>query len=204
MKTKKKKVVTHLDRIRRNSTDYVLKKNEEYNNMSPIARRVHTLKELVMMMKAKQFIGGSSYGYVVDKDRNELETPGGDLQGLLIDNRSISCVGCAKAGIMFARAVLGNSVDKRWYGYELNNANEVSNEILGKNLATLVEALYELVHYQLPYDITRDELDSLSQYKKTLPDRWNAPNERLLMIYNNIIKNRGHFVIDGFTSARWT
>jgi len=42
MKTKKKKVVTHLDRIRRNSTDYVLKKNEEYATDSDVFRNFRT------------------------------------------------------------------------------------------------------------------------------------------------------------------
>jgi len=198
MKTRTKRPTTHLDRIRKNSQKYIQKKNDEYNAMSPIKRRVHTLKELVLMMETRQFVGGSGYGSLTEEG-SYAEVSRGDLQNLLVRNTEIQCIGCAKAGIMFAKAVLGNDVEKRFYGSELSDANSVSHEILGPSLANLIESLYELP-YDFDYRIRGNELSVLRQFKSKLPDRSTEPHERLLVLYKNIIKNRGHFVIDGFDS----
>lgn len=169
------------------------KRNAEFNALTPMKKRVAVAKDVLLQIKVGKFVPGSGYGDLIGTD---MESAGGNIQ-TLIQKNGVYCVGCAKAAAVIAKARLGNNL----YGFVGEHVDEPVDDIFGKELASLLEAMYEGwsgFKYLGGRKIGRDERVALKRYEKSLPDRFNYPTARMTAIYQNIVTNRGRLVIETY------
>lgn len=184
------KKVSNLTRIMKMSDEAIKKRNEKFNKLSPMQKRVAVAEEVILMLKAKQFVAGDGYGRELDtlyEDR-KADIRKGEVQKTLVSG--IVCEGCAKAGIFIAKASLGNDVQMRSYLAQ-DVAHNESRELFG-DAADIIEDLYEDNSERTGFDY-----DYLDQFwgKRTPPSRYGEPKKRMLAIFESIVKNKGCVVI---------
>lgn len=161
------------------------KRNAEFNALPPLKKRVAVAKDVLLQLKTGRVIAmhndyGSMGGLQVDAN----------LQEFLVKNPDYQCECCAKGAAVLAKARLGNDV----YGQPVNQPHAISSEIFGSDLADILEHLFEYWDFE-EWQIPRQRIDALSEYRDSLPE---DPADRMRAIYQNIITNRGHFVVGDY------
>lgn len=200
-KTRSEKITTkeqRLQELQALTPAELKKKNAKFNALPPMKKRVAIAEEILLQIRMKQFIPGDGYGSTYegpDARYGPLTSPFpyGDIQQSFING--ITCIGCAKAGVIVARAALGDKV-KRKDGVGVSNlAHKVSAEIFGKELANIIEALYESTGTYLR---SKEKNEALDKYRAKLPNRYTNAAGRMKAIYKNIAKNKGFLVVGKF------
>lgn len=182
-----------------NSTRKLLsieKRNAEFNALAPMKKRVALGKEVLLNLQSGKLTGHmgnylllrkkhDSFSYVIDDNQ--------DLQQLLL-NKENTCEGCAIGAGIVARANLGNSVKGSDIPSVRGSNIKVLSEILGNNIPRVLEILFEGWDIRSgSYGITKENAASLRAYRRKI--MFYSSNERLRILYQNIVTNRGHFVI---------
>lgn len=129
----------------------IAERNEEYEKMDPMQRRVAIAKEVIFLMDTERLKSDLNYGWV-ELPRKSLEPyEEYNLQTLIVKDGAI-CSACANGAALFARASIANSVMIRSHlhgnaasepVYIGSHATDVSNEVFGIKLTALLEMLYE-------------------------------------------------------------
>lgn len=157
-------------------------------------QRVEIAKDVIALCKSRQrkiTIGTGSYLCVEDfKTGRSLLQQGGQLTS----KRLPKCEVCARGAMFVASVDRHDRCDLTMISFLNSTAADRSASDWGYRQARLIEAAFEL-----SADVWTDEFVEscpglLNKYINTLP---NSPKARLIVLMENVIKNKGVFVVPG-------
>jgi len=164
-------------------------RNAAFNALSPMKKRVAVAKDVLLQIEIGKFKPGYGYGSLAGPRGGSINPKSSDNLQLIIEKNGVSCVGCAKAAAVVARARLGNCV----LGRVGEAVDGVTDEIFGSRLAGILEEMYE--GWTIWTDVTKSERKALERYRDSLHDGSLGSTYIMKAIYQNIVTNRGWFVV---------
>lgn len=166
-------------------------RNAAFNALPPMKKRVAVAKDVLLMLGTGKFVAEDGYG-VLRKKGGLLSVSSFENLQPILQLSGIVCEGCAKAAAVVAKARLGNDV----YGWIADNAHSVSDEVFGESLSKIIECVYEdWVERDELMDFSYREAVAIKKFARSIPGRFDDPKARMIAIYQNIVTNRGRFVV---------
>lgn len=157
-------------------------RNKEFQKLTRKEKRVLIAYDLLDQIKIEKFIPKRGSYYHIDFDK--LITPSCSLQQELIPENRVECAGCGIAGLFHSYIRLANKVKLKDTG-TIKSSNrayfgpidieDLSNSIFPSDFLKKIEDAFE------QWDLCEDNID------------FEDPDERLITICKNIIKNKGDF-----------
>jgi hypothetical protein len=189
-----------------------VKKPIDLLGMTPAEARVAIARDVVSQIRAQKYRathGAYCRTFPKSRDRDGIidrEDVGGELQPL-IKTRMDSCDVCAKGGLFVSairkfddfkvsRSVVNKTSNYSSYSFQaqhsqFNDGILVTSHLrkfFAKEQLELIEYSFERGHCGTPKD------DELALRAKIFGNKIDWPEERMLAIMKNIIKNKGEFV----------
>lgn len=175
------------------------KRNKWFNSLSKKEKRIEIIKDLKESIKSNRFITAHSYLEMTAEDT--IFTENANLQEIFTDKKvEVHCHGCAIAGLLHSRVILGNEVLVNDIEYPQDNYDIEGKDIRDflKSIFTmkqmyLIEAAYEREHDILDIAEEGEEFLDLMIDSADFGAFYNNDDDRLIAICDNILQNDGKF-----------
>ncbi len=160
-------------------------------------RRVAVAKDVLKQLRSKKYIAQTGTyleledTIVYDENSNSIDLfdeamrEEKDLQEIL---PKVTCIVCAKGAILASKVNLFNKFQLNYDVDFDQRAGETTEEVFGMRQATLIEAAFE---GWSTFDADINEEEGLKC--RALKERYPEPLNRMRVIMNNIVRNKGVF-----------
>jgi hypothetical protein len=171
----------------------VQERNEWFEKLSPARKRVQIAKDVIAQIQANKIVPTNSIYFDLNFRLKDLDGQKLSLQNILIEKPDYACRCCAKGAMFVAKAEKYNQCDVLIHE---DGDCHVYNEEISENLSDifsleqlgLIESAFEATIYY--YDGDYDKHRIASRMFQPTDDS----KDRMIMIMENIIFNKGTFV----------
>lgn len=171
------------------------KRNEWFNSLSKKEKRIEICKDLIKQLKAKKFQALTGSYFSADSDEKLRKD---DSLQELIENGTLHCEGCHKAGLFYSAIRLRNKVTVKGYDVKdcsLDYYND--NTRIVRSLADIfTRKQLDLMEVAFEYDMNMNCENLVRKNRIKAADfgrMYENDDDRMIAICKNIIKNEGLF-----------